>query len=38
MVSAYQRRNPNTSPRSAQNTPIWHVNADATRMMVKISV
>ena len=25
----YQRRSPNTSPRSAANTPIWQVNDDA---------
>ncbi len=25
----YQRRRPNTSPRSAANTPIWQVNDDA---------
>ncbi len=25
----YHRRSPNTSPRSAANTPIWQVNDDA---------
>ena len=30
----YQRRMRNTSPRSAWNTPIWHVTDDSTRMMV----
>ena len=33
-VTAYQRRRPNTSPRSAANTPYWHVNDEATRMIV----
>src|SRR5215218_4867133 len=33
-VIAYHRRRPNTSPRSAANTPYWHVNDDATRMIV----
>jgi hypothetical protein len=33
-VIAYQRRRPNTSPRSAANTPYWHVNEEATRMIV----
>src|ERR1700757_4184916 len=28
-VSTYQRRSPNTSPRSAANTPIWQVYDEA---------
>src|SRR5690625_3494269 len=28
-VSRYQRRSPDTSPRSAANTPLWQVNDDA---------
>ena len=36
-VSRYQRRRPKTSPRSAANTPNWHVNDDATRMIVTTS-
>ena len=36
-VSRYQRRSPNTSPRSAANTPNWQVNDDATRTIVTTS-
>ena len=36
-VSTYQRRSPNTSPRSAANTPNWQVNEEATRTMVTTS-
>jgi hypothetical protein len=33
-VNRYQRRSPNTSPRSAANTPNWQVNDEATRTIV----
>ena len=36
-VSTYQRRSPNTSPRSAANTPYWQVNDDATSTIVTTS-
>ena len=36
-VNRYQRRSPNTSPRSAANTPNWQVNEEATRMIVTTS-
>ena len=36
-VSRYQRRRPNTSPRSAANTPNWQVNDEATSTIVTTS-
>src|SRR3954447_21031230 len=36
-VSRYQRRSPNTSPRSAANTPNWQVNDEATSTIVTTS-
>src|SRR5437764_7037437 len=33
-VTMYHRRRPNTSPRSAANTPHWQVNDEATKMIV----
>src|SRR3954451_431713 len=36
-VITNQRRSPWTSPRSAANTPIWHVTLESTRTVVKIS-
>ena len=33
----YHKRNLNTSPRSAANTPNWQVNEDAIKMIVKVS-
>ncbi len=36
-LTAYHKRNLNTSPRSAANTPNWQVNDDEIRMIVKVS-